>query len=349
MISCLLPPRFATRRTGFVFLLLGLSWILVAAADPYARIAAANRNYALGNYEEALRDYGSALETAPDAVRPELLHNIAAAHYKLGNLQDAREAWVRAAGMRDAKFEAAARYNLGNCDYAEALRIASDTSGQTDAARIVELLERAQRQYLDAVALDPSLQNARANLELAEQLIRFIRENTTTQPSSQPSQSDGSDESTQSTSQPQQDSQSQEHSSSQPQEGDSNSSDPESGSPSTQSSEPQPEQDAQPPQSQPSEQPQSDEEPATQPDKQQDSSADPHDPLSETQPAQQPQTQPFTEDAGDSESPAQRTDLKMTPAEAERLLQKIRDAEKQRRQRLLQRERAKQRPVDRDW
>jgi hypothetical protein len=41
--------------------------------------------------------------------------------------------------------------------------------------------------------------------------------------------------------------------------------------------------------------------------------------------------------------------VKMSRQEAERLLQKIRDAEKARRELLRQRERARHKPVDRDW
>jgi hypothetical protein len=39
----------------------------------------------------------------------------------------------------------------------------------------------------------------------------------------------------------------------------------------------------------------------------------------------------------------------MSRQEAERLLQKIRDAEKARRELLRQRERSRHKPVDRDW
>lgn len=343
-----ISPCTACRRAARAVLLMGLAWLHVAAVDTYEQIATANHNYASGKYEEALRGYEAALAAVPEGLRAELLHNLAAAHYKLGNFQDAREAWIRAAGMRDARFEAAARYNLGNCDYAEALRIAADSGGQVDASRLVELLERAQRQYQDAIALDPALHDARANLELAERLIRYIRENAATQPSSQSSSSDGSDDSPESTTQPQGDQKSEESSSSsQPEDGD-GTAESQPGSPSTQSSQSQPNQDAQEPQSQPADSSPSNEEPASQPDSSS-SQAEQQAAQPETQPSGQPQTQPSSGETQENDTASSRSDISMTPAEAERLLQKIRDAEKQRRQRLLQRERAKQRPVDKDW
>lgn len=339
------------RQAAVCAIVLG-AMLSVAAADYHDAVATANRQFADGNFEEALKGYEEALKSAPDADRPEILHNAAAAHFKLGRLQEAREAWTSVASLRDARFEAAARYNIGNCDYAEALRAASDQNGQHDASKLIELLERAKRHYIDAVALDPKLQNARANLELAEQLIRQIKDQSTTQPSSQQSPSSQQQNSSQPSSQPQQDQQqSQDQSdstsqptsqsdqrqqpSSQPQDDQAqNQQDQSEPQPQTQpSSQPQDQQQPQP-ESQPSEEPTSqpaESQPAQQPD---------------TQPAQQPQSQPSADDQG---QPQQRSDLTMTPAEAERLLQKVRDAERQRRLRLLQREKAKQRPVDKDW
>ena len=42
-------------------------------------------------------------------------------------------------------------------------------------------------------------------------------------------------------------------------------------------------------------------------------------------------------------------EMQMSPSEFERLLQKVRDAERLRRQRLREAERSRQRPVDKDW
>lgn len=327
------------------FALLAMLALFLVAADVYGLLAAANRHFADGKYEDALKGYDEALKNADEATRPEILHNQAATNFKLGKLQDAREIWLRVASSRDARFEAAARYNIGNCDYAEALRMASNESGQVDANQLTELLERAKRQYLDALSLDPQLNNARANIELAEQLLKQIREQATTQPASQQtsqnSPSSQQNQSSQPSSQPQQsDQQDQSQSTSQPSSTQSNAQQDQSQSTTQPSSQPQDQpqtedsdQNEQRPESQPADQPEP--ESTTQP--------------AESQPASQPESQPSAGENSDSKQPSQRPDLTMTPAEAERLLQKIRDAERQRRLKLLQRERARQRPVDKDW
>jgi Ca-activated chloride channel family protein len=289
---------------------------LAAADAPRDLIQRGNDHYQAGRYAEALEAYEQAGEEYGDVITAELLHNQAAAHFKLGQIDEARELWVRAATLEDALFEATARYNLGNCDYADALRAVENQ----DVPGALELLDRAGAQYRDAVRLDPGLTNARANLELAEMLKEQIKQQTTTQPQSQPS------------SQPQQQQQ-QDQSSSQPssqpsQQGDQNDQ-------SDQSSATQPtSQPEQQPQTQPSQQPES------QPDQQQQDQPSPT-----SQPRESPQTQPADAQPQDR----QPVELRMTPEEAERLLQMIRDAEQARRRVLRQREAARHKPVERDW
>ena len=299
-------------------------WFLLAAVHPGAAdvphdlIQRGNDHYQAGRYAEALEAYERAGEEYGDAITSELLHNQAAAYFKLGRIDEARELWVRAATLKDAAFEAAARYNLGNCDYADALRAVENQ----DVPGALELLDRAGEQYRDAIRLDPDLTNARANLELAEMLKRQLKEQSTTQPQSQPS------------SQPQQqEQQQQDQSSSQP-----------SSQPSQQGDQPdQPDQSsATQPTSQPEQQPQTQpsQEPESQPEQEQ-----PDQPSATSQPRESPQTQPADAQPQDQ----QPVELRMTRAEAERLLQMIRDAEQARRRVLRQREAARHRPVERDW
>jgi Ca-activated chloride channel family protein len=298
-------------------LLLMLHPAAALADTPQDLIQRGNDHYQAGRYAEALEAYEQADQEYGNAVTAELLHNQAAAQFKLGQIDAARELWVRAATLEDALFEAAVRYNLGNCAYADALRAVENQ----DVSGALELLDRAGAQYRDAVRLDPDLTNARANLELAQMLKEQIKQQTTTQPQSQPS------------SQPQQQEQRQDQSSSQPssqpsEQGDQ--SDQQDRSSSTQ------------PTSQPDQQPQTQpsQEPESQPEQEQ-----PDQPSPTSQPRGLPQTQPA--DAQPQDQPA--VELRMTRAEAERLLQMIRDAEQARRRVLRQREAARHRPVERDW
>ena len=122
---CLPVARGAgSDRTAGLALILFLAVLpgVCFAAPPRELIQQGNRHYAAGRYAEALEAYQQAAEVAGVDVGPELLHNQAAAQFKLGDLDEARELWVRALALKDAAWEARTRYNLGNCDYAQALQ-----------------------------------------------------------------------------------------------------------------------------------------------------------------------------------------------------------------------------------
>ncbi|MCH7871065.1 MAG: tetratricopeptide repeat protein, partial [Planctomycetes bacterium] len=145
---------------------LALALIAVLAAtdgDVRDALERGNAHFEQGLYQEALDAFDEAAESADESLRAELLHNRAAAQFKLGHTDDARELWVRSLPIRDEPFEARGRYNLGNCDYADALAALE----AQDANKALELLDVATDQYRQAIRLDPELANARANLELA--------------------------------------------------------------------------------------------------------------------------------------------------------------------------------------
>ncbi len=303
---------------------LASAWLLAAlsatalAQTPRDLIEQGNAHYAAGRYAEALEAYDRAVAAADGRYEAELLHNRAAAQFKLGKVDEARELWVRAAALKDQAFEADARYNMGNCDYADALKAVQ----AQDAGKSLELLDRAAAQFRDALRLKPDLANARANLELAETLKRDIKQHTTTQPQSQPSsqgkRQPSSQPSSQTSSSPS--SQEQQQSSSQPSQ--------------------------QQAESQPSSQPQEDQQqatskPATQPEQE---------PQSQPSASQESEPQPVTQPAGDQADQSQPpVPIQLTREQAERLMQKVRDMERARRRALALREAAKQEPVKRDW
>ena len=301
-----IPPSYIV----VCFLLLALPTIS-HASTPREVIEQGNEHYAAERYEQALESYQQASQAVDNPFGAELLHNQAAAQFKLGKLEEARELWVRALALKDAAFEARARYNLGNCAYADALQALDAQQPEG----IFEALDKAVEQYRDAIRLDPELMDARANLELATQLKQQLEDNATTQPQSQPSSD-------------QQEQQDKEQQSTQDQQGEQGDSD-----------EQEQEQESESPATQPESQQEQEQppEPSTQPDQ-----GPPP-----TQPAEQPQ--PEEEQSGQPPEDQQPLMIQMTPEEAERLLQKIRDAEKARREVLRQREAAKHRPVERDW
>lgn len=286
------------------------------AEDTRDAIERGNEHFQAGRYEEALVAYDQAADNNDESLKAELLHNRAAAQFKLGQIGEARELWVRAVPIRDASFEAQSRYNLGNCDYADALTALE----AQDANKALERLDVAAKQYRQAIRLDPNLTNARANLELTHRLIEQIKENSTTQPDSQPQEQE-------STSQPSEDQESQ---SDQNTERDDDQDQP-SSRPSSQQSQP----ESQPSTQEQDEQPEPDE---SESDQQEDPATQP----AETQPSAESQPS-----EGRQQGPP--IELNLTREEAEKLLQEVRDAERARRKILRLREAAKYKPADRDW
>lgn len=321
--------RTRMRLAGFAGLAAGLATLLATPAaaniDARDRLARGSAHFVAGRYEQALEEFAAADPAADPRLAAEILHNQAAAQFKLGKLEEARELWVRCATMKDAVFEAATRYNLGNCHYAGALEAVQ----AQDANAAMQQLQRAREQYIDALRLNPQLANARANLELATLLRKQIEEMSSTQPCSNPSDDPSADKSdAQKSDQKNEQSKNEESGEKQPGE--------------------QPEGDeSQQPGTQPSESP------ATQPQPGKDEHEQPEPPEtqpSEGEPGQEPQprdgaaeTQPS---AGEQVAEAQ---LTLSKEQAERLLQKVRDLERQRRMMLLQREMRKHRPVEKDW
>jgi Ca-activated chloride channel family protein len=297
------------RRIFRYSLFLILSSTPAFADQPRQLIDQGNKCFEAGRYAEALEAYDQIGNKPAAAIAAELLHDRAAAHFKLGQTDDARELWVRAAGLKDEPFEAAARYNLGNCDYADALKALK----AQDANAALELLGRALQQYRDALRLDPARLDARANFELAAQLKKQIEEQAQQQPQSQPSPGQ------------------KENNEQREQQGQSSS------QPSTQPSQSEQRDQSKQGKDQEQEQQPSQQQPTTQPETQ---------PAPKPQPASQPQTMEGEEE---QEEPQPMVPIEMTREEAERLLQMIRDAERQRRAILRAREAAGQKPVDKDW
>ncbi len=284
--------------------------------DPRDAIRRAAELYGRQRYEEALAALDSVGERVDARLRPAWLFDRAATLYRLGRIDDARESWTQAASQADPALEAACRYNLGNCDYRQALAAANNPQ---QAAAALELIERAIENYRDAIRLDPALEDARANLELAtrlrEQLRRQMQQQPQQQnspaPSSQPSKNNRPQQQQQQQDSSQNRQRSQQPSSDRRQDG------------------------ADRDRSQRQDSPQQDAESQDQ----QRREAQPLPPKPEpsaSQPAQPPRD-------------ARGRPLRLTREQAERLLQLIRDLERQRREMLRRMQAARQKPVDRDW
>ncbi len=312
-------------KTMWLLYIMMFTTTAASAADPYEAIRRGNAHFQAGAYEAALSAYDEVTK-APPGGEYQLLHNRAAAHYKLGAYDDARELWTRIKNHADADLAAQARYNLGNCSYQEAL-----AAVQQDPQAALDKLTEAREQYQGALRINPSLADARANLELSQQLAKQIEELLQQSPQSQPSQQQqDQDNQQQCDSQPSNSQQQQQEQQQNQQQQDQQ----QQGEDTQSGSQQQPgQQDEQSGQDQPPEEQA----------QQQDQAA----PGEDEQQPQQPQDAAEQQEPQEGDQPP--VPIEMTRAQAERLLQKIRDAEKRRREQLARQRARQQKPVERDW
>ncbi len=152
---------------------------------PYQQIAAGNQLFEEGRFDEALAAFESAAAELGDS--PELDYNRAAAHYKLDQFADAAELFDRASLSPNPDLSRRARFNWGNCDYAqvlEALQSPEAQAGQPpDLNQALEGLQSAITHYRDALDVEGNRptdavgdRSARENIERAQKLIELIKE-----------------------------------------------------------------------------------------------------------------------------------------------------------------------------
>ena len=142
----------AVRRLVYVAVLACLALPSFAAAQPgRGAVAAGNRLYDEGRYEEAHEQYLEALREAPDS--PIVPFNDGNALYRTEEHQRAMESYRQAVESGDPAVEAQAWYNLGNALYKQ------------------QQLEPALEAYKEALRRDPADTDAKHNFEVAfEQL-----------------------------------------------------------------------------------------------------------------------------------------------------------------------------------
>jgi len=133
----------------------------LAEMDAYRAVKEGNRLLRGGKPVTALRAYGRAAELEPDARQ--IAFGEGLAHYRLKELDKARESFDKAVGPADDSLADDALYSLGTCDHAEAL---DNLTANPQLA--TSLLESAMRRYHDVLQRRPDHEAARdANLKAA--------------------------------------------------------------------------------------------------------------------------------------------------------------------------------------
>jgi hypothetical protein len=122
-----------------------------------------------GDVDGAVKAYQQVQGGARD--RADLSYNMAVAQYRKGDMAAAEQLFNQASASGNDALAAKARYNLGNCNYAAALRAA-----EKDHPAAIKGLEKAIENYRSALEVDSNDADSRANIELASAMIDKLRE-----------------------------------------------------------------------------------------------------------------------------------------------------------------------------
>ena len=133
------------------------------------QINQANSLLRSGDTDKAIGAYQQAQTLEPQ--RADLSYNMAIAQYRKGDMAAAEHLFQTASADENDALAAKARYNLGNCNYASALQLA-----KTDRPAAIKGLESAIANYRSALDIDVADSDARANIELAANLIDKLKE-----------------------------------------------------------------------------------------------------------------------------------------------------------------------------
>ena len=117
---------------------------------------------------EALRLYQQAESKKPDVREIDFVRGLG--HYKLGEYEQAREAFQQAAAAEDASLSNDALYSVGTCDHAEALASAADPKAAMGK------LESAMQSYQSVLSRDPKHEAARESNLKAATMWRQIKQ-----------------------------------------------------------------------------------------------------------------------------------------------------------------------------
>jgi len=137
-----------------------------AWADTRKAVEEGQKLFEQHKYAEAHERFNEAAADLPES--PLLEFNKAATFYKRQDYDKATELYRQSLLTKDPQLEAAAKYNLGNCEFQQAVM------NQSDLGKAIEMLDRAMVYYRDAIETLADPQKARYNLEKAKLLEKAL-------------------------------------------------------------------------------------------------------------------------------------------------------------------------------
>ena len=151
---------------------------LVFGQSAGALVEQGNQAYTAENYEQALDAYEKASELEPDSAH--IWFNRGSTLYQQGDYTAAGDAFEQAA-LRgsDPAIEALSKFSHGNAAFRQGVG-----QQRTDPRQALQSVERGVRLYQDALKINPGLNDARHNIEVARLRIRDLLEQLKDQPQS---------------------------------------------------------------------------------------------------------------------------------------------------------------------
>ena len=303
--------------------------------------------------DELLREAQAALETQQYVEAEKLLaeasrlmpgeaslpYNLGIARYRLGDFTGAAEAFTRAAELaNDPDLKARSVFNQGTSTYAQALKQMNDPEAMTDVEnslqQSIDLVGDSFDQLKHAIEVNPADRDARANAELAHRLLKRLEELQEQMQQQQQQQQQNQEQQEQQQDQNQQQQQQQQQQQHQQQQ-------------QQQQGEGEKQEQQQSQNQQQSEQEQ-------QQDQQQQSDQQSGEEEQQNEQQDQPEQGDEQEEQASVEEDEQRGEgeerqVRMTREQAERLLQMVRDKQRERRAALAAQRGANRKPAARDW
>lgn len=153
-----------------VFVLLCFTSPVFAGEDVAVLAKAATETLRSGDADAAIEQFDAAFSAGAPTIA--MIYNKAIAHFRKGETEIARQLFAQAGD--DPKLAAKARYNLGNTDYADAVKLTQGEEADPNAA--ISKLQSAISHYKRSLAMDRSDPDSRANIESAHKLMRQLQQ-----------------------------------------------------------------------------------------------------------------------------------------------------------------------------